>query len=169
MIQFETNIKSEIQKAQQLLEKTGANQHTIRKKILRTVGSGSAKAIGKQIRQSTKKKTGEASKAYVYKVKDNQRISHVTMFAYGKDKSKSIYPKIMTLNYGATILPVKGKTLLIKGRGFFARSKSVTITGRFFLQKAWSAYIESGSFTSDMQKVVDKEIEKFWGRYGSNM
>lgn len=158
----DTGVVIDIAPVEDALKQTNLNHKKIVKKVLSEVGKKQAKIFNRYIGQSTKKITGELKKAYTYKVKVTDFEEKVTMYARSKGK-ESIYPKLMTLNYGAHIKPVTCKTLIIHGDGWWARPISVNIQGRHFLEPAWQSYGAKGDFTEDAQKVIDKELDKFWG------
>ena len=114
--------------------------------------SKNLKAVGKSVlriaaKETSKRVTGELAKAYVYKVKRDGSEANVFPKALtGKDKT--IFPKAMTLSYGHD--------------GPTKRAASWHIAPRGFVQSG-QQYAESGAYMTEVQKMVDKELEKYWG------
>lgn len=138
----------DIEEVQQALSGTSKSLKSIQKSVLRIAAKGTAKQIKAVINTSDlQKRTGELSKAYVYKVKKDGSEANVYPKALTA-KDRTIFPKAMTLSYGH-----EGPT---------KRAKSWHIAPRGFVQ-AGQQYAESGSYMNDVQKMIDKELEKYWG------
>ena len=142
------NASVDIEEVQQALAGTSKSLNSIQKSVLRIAAKGTAKRIKAAINTSDlQKRTGELLKAYVYKVKKDGSQANVFPKALtGKDRT--ILPKAMTLSYGHD--------------GPTKRAKSWYIAPRGFVQ-AGQQYAESGSYMDDVQKMIDKELEKYWG------
>lgn len=142
------NIQTDITEVQEALAGTSKSLKSIQKATLRIAAKGTAKQIKAVINTSDlQKRTGELSKAYVYKVKKDGSEANVYPKALTA-KDRTIFPKAMTLSYGH-----EGPT---------KRAKSWHIAPRGFVQ-AGQQYAESGSYMNDVQKMIDKELEKYWG------
>lgn len=138
----------DIEEVQQALSGTSKSLKSIQKSVLRIAAKGTAKQIKAAINTSDlQKRTGELSKAYVYKVKKDGSEANVYPKALTA-KDRTLFPKAMTLSYGH-----EGPT---------KRAKSWHIAPRGFVQ-AGQQYAESGSYMNDVQKMIDKELEKYWG------
>ena len=138
----------DIEEVQQALSGTSKSLKSIQKSVLRIAAKGTAKQIKAAINTiDLQKRTGELSKAYVYKVKKDGSEANVYPKALTA-KDRTIFPKAMTLSYGH-----EGPT---------KRAKSWHIAPRGFVQ-AGQQYAESGSYMNDVQKMIDKELEKYWG------
>lgn len=156
------SITVDVSAVENALSSTLLNHKQIMRKVLSTIGKNQAKAFNAGITSATASRSGELKKSYHYKVKVNDFEEKVTLFAKGKDKSKSIYPKLMALNYGATIKPLKKKVLHFQ-RGQWYSAHEVQIRGRHFLEPAWDAYAGSGAYQKDVEEMIEKELKKYWG------
>lgn len=142
------NIQTDISEVQDALSGTSKSLKSIQKATLRIAAKGTANAVKAAIRTSDlQRRTGELQKAYTYKVKKNGDEANVFPKALtGKDRT--IFPKAMTLSYGH--------------QGPTKRAKSWFIAPRNFVQ-AGEQYAEKGQYMDDVQKYIDKELEKYWG------
>ena len=154
------SIEADVKEAQKALSGTSKSLKSISRKVVSVAARGTVKTIKGAIRANTQRRTGELLKAYRYKVeKDGSAI----IFPKGADGSHLILAKASVLTHGATITPRKGRGWLqVKGNGYFARPKEVTIRPRGFVQ-AGERYAKNGEYMNDLQKVVDKELAKYWG------
>lgn len=142
------NIQTDISEVQNALAGTSKSLEAIQKGVLRIAASGTAKAVKTAIRSSDlKKRTGELLKAYVYKVKKSGEEANVFPKAL-TGKNKTIFPKAMTLSYGHSGATKKAKAWFIAPRNFV---------------QSGERYAESGAYMDDVQKYIDKELEKYWG------
>jgi len=144
LIQTQVDIE-EVEKA---LAGTSKSLKAIRKSVLRIAAKETAKRVKAAINASDlHRRTGELSKAYVYKIKRDGSEANVFPKALsGKDKT--IFPKAMTLSYGHD--------------GATKRASNWHIAPRGFVQSG-QQYAESGAYMTEVQKMVDKELEKYWG------
>ena len=94
------------------------------------------------IRQTLKSRTGELLKAFRYKVHKN---GVANVYPNGESGS-AIFPKAYVLNYGYT-----GPT------------KRAINKPHSFVQVG-ELYAASGSYMQDVRKMIDKELEKYWGK-----
>lgn len=142
------NIKTDITEVQEALAGTSKSLKSIQKTTLRIAAKGTANTVKAAIRSSDlERRTGELLKAYTYKVKKSGDEANVFPKALtGKDST--IFPKAMTLSYGHS--------------GPTKRAKSWFIAPRNFVQ-AGEQYAEKGQYMDDVQKYIDKELEKYWG------
>ena len=154
------SIEADVKEAQEALSGTSKSLKSIERKVLSVAARGTVKTIKGAIRSTTTRRTGELLKAYRYKVK---RDGSASIFPKGSDGSTLIWAKASVLSYGATIRPRKGRGWLqVGGDGYYARPREVTIAPRGFVQ-AGERYAESGGYMTEVQKVVDKELSKYWG------
>ena len=142
------NIQTDITEVQEALAGTSKSLKSIQKATLRIAAKGTANTVKAAIRSSDlERRTGELLKAYTYKVKKSGDEAIVFPKALtGKDRT--IFPKAMTLSYGHS--------------GPTKRAKSWFIAPRSFVQ-AGEQYAEKGQYMDDVQKYIDKELEKYWG------
>lgn len=142
------NASADIKEVQLALAGTSKSLKSIQKSVLRIAGKETAKRIRAAINTGgLQKRTGELSKAYVYKVKkDGNSASVFPKALTGKDRT--IFPKAMTLSYGHDGATKRAKNWHIEPRGFV---------------QAGRQYAESGAYMDEVQKMIDKELEKYWG------
>ncbi len=137
-------IKADISGAQEALSGTRKSLVSIRNRVLGIAGSYALKAVKKAVRTSgLKKRTGELQKAYIKKL--NKRKGEVNLYPVSLDKTRTIFSKAQALSYG-------GKSKHTKWR----------LSGRGFVQKGWQA-AESGGYKADIDKMIQKELAKYWG------
>lgn len=137
----------EIEEVQKALSGTRKSLKSIQRQVLGTIARGTVKAIKASIQGSDlQKRTGELLKAYRYKVKKSGNEANVFPKALNSDSS--IFPKAMTLSYGHS-----GKT---------KRAENWEIKPRGFVQDG-NKYAESGNYTDDLNKLIEKELKKYWG------
>lgn len=159
---------------EQALAQTGKGVKSIQKQTVGIIAKGYVKEIKRQITATgIKKRSGWLYKAYRYKVhKDGSARIYPQQKLFHDNKADNARAKNLavavtsTLNYGNTINVTKGwknmKYLQISGK-YYARPKRVTIKARNFLQKAEQIYIGGGRYTEDVEKMVDKQLSKYWG------
>ena len=144
LIQTQVDIE-EVEKA---LAGTSKSLKSIRKSVLRIAAKETAKRVKAAISTSDlQRRTGELLKAYVYKVKKDGSAASVFPKALSGNGS-TIFPKAMTLSYGHD--------------GPTKRASSWHIAPRGFVQ-AGQQYADSGAYMDEVQKMVNKELEKYWG------
>lgn len=135
------SVEADIKNAQNALSGTKKSLKAISKKALGVIGRGTVKAIKTAIKGSgLKKRTGELLKSYRQKVKKDG--SSMTVFPKALNGEKSIFPKIMALSYG---------------------SEKRNLKALGFVQKG-SEYVEKGNYSEEIDKMVKKELEKYWGK-----
>lgn len=139
------NIEADVSGAQEALEATNKSLTSIQKQTVGIVARGAVKQIKAVINATTQRHTGELSKAYRYKVKKDG--SEANVYPKALNSKNTIYPKAMTLSYGH-----EGRTK--RAANWHIRALGFVQTG-----KAW---IESGSYMADVNKMVDKELDKYW-------
>lgn len=127
--------KEAVEKA---LAGTRLSMKSIRNKTMSVIGRGALKAVKSGIKETLQKRTGALLKSYVYKkgvVRIDPRIPN------GSDTFRKVY----TLNYGYS--------------GAVARAHN---RPHSFVQRG-EEYVKSGGYMGDVQKMVDKELKKYWG------
>lgn len=142
-------IVADVSSVQEALAGTSKSLKAIERKTLRIAAKATARRVKALIAASgLGTRTGELKKAYAYKVKKSGSEAVVFPRALGGGKSDTIFPKAMTLSYGH-----EGET---------KRAKSWRIAPRGFVQGG-RQYAESGGYMAEVQAMVDKELEKYWG------
>lgn len=146
MAQF-LSIQTDISEVQDALAGTSKSLKSIQKSVLRIAAKGTANAVKAAIRTSDlNRRTGELQKAYTYKVKKDGSEANVFPKALNSG-DRTIFPKAMTLSYGHS--------------GPTKRAKAWFIAPRNFVQ-AGDQYAESGKYMDEVQKYIDKELDKYW-------
>ena len=141
------SIEADVSAVQEALAGTSKSLKAIERQTLRIAAKATAKRIRALIGSSgLKSRTGELKKAYAYKVKKSG--TEAVVFPKALNGGKTIFPKAMTLSYGH-----EGKT---------ARASNWKIAPCGFVQGG-QAYAESGEYMGEVQKMVDKELQKYWG------
>lgn len=149
---------------EQALAQTGKGVKSIQKQTVGIIAKGYVKEIKRQITATgIKKRSGELYKAYRYKVKGDTAKIYPKAQESGKKANNLLLAKVSTLNYGNTINVRNGRKFLQISGKYYARPKRVTIKARNFLQKAEQIYIGGGRYTEDVEKMVDKQLSKYWG------
>lgn len=138
------NVSVDVEKVQEALKGTSKSIKAISRKAMSIIGHGAVKAIKGGIRDTLNKRTGQLLKAYKYYgfksgtggiVRTDKKIPN------GDDFFKKTY----TLNYGYT---GNVRRALNKPHSFVERGEE---------------YVNSSGYMSDIEKMVDKELEKWWG------
>ena len=139
------SIRADVSAVQEALAGTAKSVKAIERQTLRIAAKATAKRVKALIASSgLESRTGELKKAYSYKVKKSEAV----VFPKALGSGETIFPKAMTLSYGHS--------------GPTARAASWSVAARGFVQGG-QAYAESGGYMGDVQKMVDKELEKYWG------
>ena len=133
------SVEADVSRAKAALSGTSKSLASISRQIMGIIGKGVKKETVKAIKALTQKHTGELLKAYRYKVKKDG--SEVNVFPKALNGEESIFPKAMALSYGTN----DGR---IKPRGFVQQGEK---------------YAESGAYESDIDKMILKELDKYWG------
>lgn len=153
------DVKVEIEEAQRALSGTSKSLKSIQKSVLRIAAQKTLKAVKTALQSSDldlNSGTGELKKAYTYRVKKDGSEANVYPKALNAKRNKggainwatdAIFPKAMALSYGHS--------------GPTKRAKSWFIAPRNFVQ-AGDLYAESGKYMDEVQKYIDKELDKYW-------
>lgn len=140
------SIEADVSEVQKALAGTSKSLVSIKKQTVGIVAKGTVKQIKAVINATTQKHTGELTKAYRYKVKRDG--SEANVYPKALKSNKTIYPKAMTLSYGHSGPTKRAANWNIRALGFVQSGK---------------AWIESGSYMSDIENMVDKQLIKYWG------
>ncbi len=155
------SISVDISEVQAALSATAKSLKSISRQTMGIAARTTVKALKTAIRQTTKRQTGELSRAYRYKVKKDG--SSASVFPRTASGNHLVLAKIATLSYGNDISVRPGRTWLsVKGRGYFARPRTVHIPARNFVRQGES-FAENGGYMDEVQKMIDRELAKFWG------
>jgi len=137
----------DVSAVQEALSETSKSLKSIQRATLRVVARATAGKVRAAIIQSDLHvRTGELRKAYTYKLKRSGDEAVVFPRALTSG-DRTIFPKAMTLSYGH-----EGPT---------KRFRSWRIAPRGFVQRG-QQYAENGSYMDEVQKLIDKELEKYW-------
>ena len=137
----------DVSAVQDALSETSKSLKSIQRQTLRVVAKATAKTIRAAIITSDLHvRTGELRKAYTYKLKRDGSEANVYPRALTSG-DRTIFPKAMTLSYGHEGPTKRAKNWRIVPRGFVQRGQQ---------------YAENGDYMDEVQKLIDKELEKYW-------
>ena len=140
------SIEAEINQVEQALAGTSKSFETIRRQAVGIIAKGAVTKIKAVIQTTTVKRSGELLKAYRYKVRRDG--SQANVFPKALNSDSTIFPKAMTLSYGHDGKTKRAANWHIKALGFVQSGK---------------AWIDSGAYMPDLENMVDKELNKYWG------
>lgn len=137
----------DVSAVQEALSETTKSLKSIQRSTLRVVARATAKTVRAAIVSSDLHvRTGELRKAYTYKLKRDGTEANVYPRALTSG-DRTIFPKAMTLSYGH--------------QGPTKRARNWRIVPRGFVQRG-QQYAENGDYLDEVQKLIDKELEKYW-------
>ena len=137
----------DVSAVQDALSETSKSLKSIQRSTLRIVARATAKTVRAAIISSDLHvRTGELRKAYTYKLKRDGSEANVYPRAL-TNGDRTIFPKAMTLSYGH--------------QGPTKRARNWRIVPRGFVQRG-QQYAENGDYMDEVQKLIDKELDKYW-------
>lgn len=137
----------DVSAVQDALSETSKSLKSIQRSTLRVVARATAKTVRAAIITSDLHvRTGELRKAYTYKLKRDGTEANVYPRALTSG-DRTIFPKAMTLSYGHNGPTKRFRNWRIAPRGFVQRGQQ---------------YAENGGYMDEVQKLIDKELEKYW-------
>lgn len=137
----------DVSAVQDALSETSKSLKAIQRDTLRVVARATAKTVRAAIISSDLHvRTGELRKAYTYKLKRDGSEANVYPRALTSG-DRTIFPKAMTLSYGH--------------QGPTKRARNWRIVPRGFVQRG-QQYAENGDYMDEVQKLIDKELDKYW-------
>ncbi len=137
----------DVSAVQDALSETSKSLKSIQRSTLRVVARATAKTVRAAIISSDLHvRTGELRKAYTYKLKRDGTEANVYPRALTSG-DRTIFPKAMTLSYGHNGPTKRFRKWRIAPRGFVQRGQQ---------------YAENGDYMDEVQKLIDKELEKYW-------
>lgn len=137
----------DVSAVQDALSETSKSLKSIQRSTLRVVARATAKTVRAAIISSDLHvRTGELRKAYTYKLKRDGTEANVYPRALTSG-DRTIFPKAMTLSYGHNGPTKRFRNWRIVPRGFVQRGQQ---------------YAENGDYMDEVQKLIDKELEKYW-------
>jgi hypothetical protein len=137
----------DVSAVQDALSETSKSLKSIQRSTLRVVARATAKTVRAAIITSDLHvRTGELRKAYTYKLKRDGTEANVYPRALTSG-DRTIFPKAMTLSYGHNGPTKRFRNWRIAPRGFVQRGQQ---------------YAENGDYMDEVQKLIDKELEKYW-------
>ena len=137
----------DVSAVQDALSETSKSLKSIQRSTLRVVARATAKTVRAAIISSDLHvRTGELRKAYTYKLKRDGTEANVYPRALTSG-DRTIFPKAMTLSYGH--------------QGPTKRFRNWRIVPRGFVQRG-QQYAENGDYMDEVQKLIDKELGKYW-------
>ena len=133
------SINADVAEVQYALEGTGKSLKTIQRLVLRTIAKGALKEV-KAVIRSKARWTGSLLKSYGYKVKKD--ASAVSVYPKnGTDENRTNFIKAAVLSWGRPQRRIEPK-------GFV---------------QAGITYAEGNSYKKEIDRVVEKELKKYWG------
>lgn len=137
----------DVSAVQDALSETSKSLKAIQRDTLRVVARATAKTVRAAIISSDLHvRTGELRKAYTYKLKRDGSEANVYPRAL-TNGDRTIFPKAMTLSYGHQGPTKRFRNWRIAPRGFVQRGQQ---------------YAENGDYMDEVQKLIDKELDKYW-------
>ena len=137
----------DVSAVQDALSETSKSLKSIQRSTLRIVARATAKTVRAAIISSDLHvRTGELRKAYTYKLKRDGSEANVYPRAL-TNGDRTIFPKAMTLSYGHQGPTKRFRNWRIAPRGFVQRGQQ---------------YAENGDYMDEVQKLIDKELDKYW-------
>ena len=137
----------DVSAVQDALSETSKSLKSIQRSTLRIVARATANTVRAAIISSDLHvRTGELRKAYTYKLKRDGTEANVYPRALTSG-DRTIFPKAMTLSYGHNGPTKRFRNWRIAPRGFVQRGQQ---------------YAENGDYMDEVQKLIDKELEKYW-------
>lgn len=137
----------DVSAVQDALSETSKSLKSIQRSTLRVVARATAKTVRAAIITSDLHvRTGELRKAYTYKLKRDGTEANVYPRALTSG-DRTIFPKAMTLSYGHNGPTKRFRNWRIAPRGFVQRGQQ---------------FAENGGYMDEVQKLIDKELEKYW-------
>ena len=137
----------DVSAVQEALSETSKSLKSIQRPTLRVVARATAKTVRAAIITSDLHvRTGELRKAYTYKLNRDGTEANVYPRALTSG-DRTIFPKAMTLSYGHNGPTKRFRNWRIAPRGFVQRGQQ---------------YAENGDYMDEVQKLIDKELEKYW-------
>lgn len=130
-------VEAEVDEVIEALNGTSKSLKSIQKQSLGIIARKGLKALKMRIKETIRhqeRSTGELQRAYRYKVRKDG--SEVNIFPKAKSGSR-IFPKAFMQNYGYE-----------KPKAFVQYAENV---------------IKNHDYENDLQKMVDKTLEKYWG------
>lgn len=137
------SIEADIEQTQKALEKTAKSISSISFSTLRIVAKDAVKVIKATIKSSgLNKRSGELLKCYGYR--KSKRDTSIVIYPKALNGETSIFPKVMALSYGSDKRPNRH----LKAFGFV---------------QAGQRAIENGNYKTQIEEMIDKELQKYWG------
>lgn len=141
-------VEAEVNAVVEALNETSKSLTSIKKQSLGVIARYGVKYIRQKIRESIinrKASTKELQKSYAFRVKKDG--SEANIYPKGFSGSK-IFPKAYVNNYGYS--------------GPTKRTQNWNFAPKGFVQDT-EKNIESHNFETELQKLVDKTLKKYWG------
>lgn len=137
------SIEADIEQTQKALEKTAKSISSISFSTLRIVAKDAVKVIKATIKNSgLNKRSGELLKCYGYR--KSKKDTSIVVYPKAMNGEASIFPKVMALSYGSDKRPNRH----LKAFGFV---------------QAGQRAIENGNYKTQIEEMIDKELQKYWG------
>lgn len=141
-------VEADISEVQKALEGTTKSLTSIQKQALGIIARSGVKQIRKEIKLSILNKsrsTGALSSSYGFRVKKDG--SEANIYPRGTSGA-DIFPKAFVNNYGFSGPTVRAQNWNFAPKGFVQKTES---------------YLAEGNFDTELKKMVDKTLSKYWG------
>ena len=141
-------VEAEVNAVVEALNETSKSLTSIKKQSLGVIARYGVKYIRQKIRESIinrKASTKELQKSYAFRVKKDGSEANILPRGIA---GAEIFPKSWVNNYGYS--------------GATKRSKNWNFAPKGFVQDT-EKNIESHNFETELQKLVDKTLKKYWG------
>ena len=132
-------VSADVEEVQKALAGTSKSLTAIARQSIAVIARGTVKAIKQEIQSTTERHTGALLKCYGYRIKKDG--SSGSVYPRGVSGSQ-IFPKVFALNYGT--------------------DKKPNLKPRAFVQKG-EQYAQSGTYMSELEKLVEDNLRKYWG------
>lgn len=155
------DVRTDFHKVHYTLEVAGLEIGKIQKKILTGVGTKAKNAAKRAYGATLQKRTGRLHDSLIRVVsKSGEKVSVYSPAARNTQSRANRYGFILAS--GARILPKAGKVLTFKVDGRWVRSHGVTVPARDWIAPAIQAYLNSPTYSNDINRTLDKEIKKIF-------
>lgn len=146
-------IKADFSDVQEALSKTSMNMKSISKKVLVQIGKKTTSVVKRQIRNTY-------SPPSKYYVRTGELVKSWGYFADKSGYMVKIYPRVV---YSSNHEKRKNRQWAMGLSSILSYgTKDGRIKPRSFIQSG-EQYAESGAYLPEVQKIIDKELSKYWG------
>lgn len=162
----EISVKADIQEALHYFDGLNVNMKTIKKYLMRSLGTGARRAAKQGYGASLNKRTGKLYKSINYKVRSNGNRLYVSNDAESgkntaKDGRAARYGFMLASGYTIEAKTSRGLRFNINGK--WITKHSVTVQPIDWLEPPVQRYIDSPKSNADLERALDKQLD-YWGK-----